>query len=202
MADWLRKPLARSLNDLSVQRARDAIHLQGKSLPAHVVTVISSGIVVVEFDVNAAPFTLSQVTVPIEYPEYIRYPIQVGDKGMVMAADARLGTQSGLGTGGPPDLTPPANLGGLSFLWLGSTAWTPAEDARAVVIYGPNGVVLRDTTNAVSLVLTPSGVAIKGNVTVTGTITSTGDMTAAGTSVHTHHHSGVTTGSGNTGAPV
>lgn len=36
----------------------------------------------------------------------------------------------------------------------------------------------------------------------TGTITATGDVTGNGTSLHTHKHGGVTTGSGQTGAPV
>jgi len=41
-----------------------------------------------------------------------------------------------------------------------------------------------------------------GNLTTTGSITATGNVTGQGTSLHTHVHSGVTTGGSNTGAPV
>lgn len=39
------------------------------------------------------------------------------------------------------------------------------------------------------------------SATFSGSVSATGDGTFAGTSVHAHAHSGVTTGSGNTGAP-
>ncbi len=45
-------------------------------------------------------------------------------------------------------------------------------------------------------------VAVQGDLTVTGTVVAQGDVTGDGTSLHTHKHSGVTTGSGNTGNPV
>lgn len=44
--------------------------------------------------------------------------------------------------------------------------------------------------------------ALAGNVTTPGSITATGDISGAGTSLHTHKHGGVTTGSGQTGTPV
>ena len=47
-----------------------------------------------------------------------------------------------------------------------------------------------------------SGTANGGNATFGGAITATGDVVGAGTSLHTHVHSGVQTGAGNTGAPV
>lgn len=45
-------------------------------------------------------------------------------------------------------------------------------------------------------------VAVQGDLTVTGTVVAQGDVTGNGTSLHTHKHSRVTTGSGNTGNPV
>lgn len=51
-------------------------------------------------------------------------------------------------------------------------------------------------------------VAVEGNMTVTGTvvtqstITASGDVTGSGTSLHTHIHSGVQSGTSNTGQPV
>jgi len=54
----------------------------------------------------------------------------------------------------------------------------------------------------IGITITPNTtLTINGNVSVTGTITATGDITGAGTSLHTHTHKGVQTGSGNTGAP-
>lgn len=41
-----------------------------------------------------------------------------------------------------------------------------------------------------------------GPIAITGTVTATGDGVFAGTSVHTHVHSGVVSGPSNTGAPV
>ena len=49
--------------------------------------------------------------------------------------------------------------------------------------------------------ITAPTVAITGNVTVSGTIVSQGNVTGAGVSLNSHTHGGVTTGSGNTGAP-
>jgi phage baseplate assembly protein V len=45
-------------------------------------------------------------------------------------------------------------------------------------------------------------VTITGNLTVTGTITSSGEVTGNGIALSTHVHSGVSSGSSNTGAPV
>jgi phage baseplate assembly protein V len=50
--------------------------------------------------------------------------------------------------------------------------------------------------------LTTALYTINGNVQVNGAIVSTGNMTAAGIDMDTHHHTGVQTGSGNTGGPV
>ena len=43
---------------------------------------------------------------------------------------------------------------------------------------------------------------VGGDVTVDGSVTSAGDVIGQGTSLHTHKHGGVTTGSGQTGGPV
>lgn len=43
---------------------------------------------------------------------------------------------------------------------------------------------------------------ITGNIQLNGSMVATGDVTASGTSLHTHKHSGVTTGGGDTGGPV
>jgi len=174
MAEFLKNPLGSSLNDLARQAALQAINQAGAALPCSVVEVVSSGIVTVKFEVNAAPYTLPQVTIPIEYPEYIRYPIKVGDNGMVFPADARLGGITGLGSG-IPSLNKPGNLSALSFVWLGNTGWSPADDPQAVVIYGPHGAIIRDTGANCVMTVAPSGVTISG---VAGSLVTTGNISA------------------------
>lgn len=195
MADNAQKNwFGRNLNRFAEGKALDAIALTGKSLPASVVTVFGS-IVEVKFEVDAAPFTLPQVTIPLAGPEWIRYPTAVGDKGFVIPSDARLGAMSGLGSG-TPKLTLPANLSALVFVPFGNKNWSATDDPNAVVIYGPNGAILRTvsggakvTVNATGIVadfggktftLDGSGLTVNCDVTINGKIAATGDATFGG----------------------
>lgn len=156
MPDNVQKtPVSDTLNEFARLKAADAIQQTGRSLPATVVSAKGS-IVTVKFEITNSVFTLPNVTIPLFGPEYIRYPIQPGDKGFVVAADAYLGGMSGLG-GGTADLSQLANLATLVFFPIGNTSFF-AVDPQAVVIYGPNGVVLRDTTNASNVTLTPQAI--------------------------------------------
>lgn len=157
MADHLKTPLAKTLSSFAEKKINDAFQLTGKGLPCSVVSV-SGAIVTVKFEVQNIPFTLPQVTIPLFGPEYVRYPIQKGDKGAVVPFDAYLGGMSGLG-GGVADLTQRANLSSLVFLPVGNKLWT-SVDPNAVTIYGPNGVVLRDTGSDSIITLTPTSVTI------------------------------------------
>lgn len=153
MDAYFKTPLWKNINQTADAATRDALAYSGRVLPCSVVEVISSGIVKVNFDVNGKPFTLPQITMPILGSQYIRYPIQTNDKGLAVAADAFLGGQSGLGANNPLVWLQPPNLAALSFLWLGNTQWSEPDDSQAVVLYGPNGVVSRDTeSSAVSAV--------------------------------------------------
>lgn len=60
------------------------------------------------------------------------------------------------------------------------------------------------STNVQGLITGAGGLAISGGsgAAITGTLAASGDITAMGTSLHTHHHSGVTPGGGTSGAPV
>jgi hypothetical protein len=167
MSDWAKKPLGPQLNTLVLRRINDEIQRQGKQLPCTVAAVVSSGIVTVNFEVNAAPATLPQVTIPIVGSEWVRYPIQVGDKGAVIAFDVRLGGITGLGSG-TPTMVRPGNLSALAFLWLGNTGWSPTDDVNAVVLYGPNGVVLRDKASKHKITVSQTDVNIDGNIKVNG----------------------------------
>lgn len=206
-------PLTRTLNRLAQKHALDAIALTGKSLPC-TVAAVSGSIVTVNFEVTSV-YTLPQVTMPLFGPEYIRYPIQKGDKGYAMAADAYLGGMSGLG-GGAADLSLPANLSALVFMPIGNKIWSEV-DPNAVTIYGPNGVVARDTQSATVCTLTPTGWTLdvsNGSAAVTASasisfsagghsiVISSDGVVIDGVAFLPHTHSGVTTGSGDSGPVV
>lgn len=87
----------------------------------------------------------------------------------------------------------------------------PNLSTSKVQLRSDDGLVyfdLHPTTHAITLVapgdvdITAPTVAIHGNLTVSGTVVATGDVTGQGTSLHNHVHSGVQSGSSNTGAPV
>lgn len=202
MADNVHKtPLARTLNRIAQNNALSAIQLLGKALPASVIAV-SGSIVTVKFELNVL-FPLPTVTCPLFGPEYIRYPIQLGDRGVVFPADAYLGGISGLG-GGVATLAIPANLSALVFFPVGSTNFTAPDDPNSVVIYGPDGVIIRDRGNACSITLTPTGVTLKGNMVITGNLQVDGTMTGkagSGSSVGLTTHTHPDPQGGNSGSP-
>lgn len=209
MDEHLKIPLFQSLEAVSRQRVQDAVQLAGKALPCSVSEVVSSGIVKVRFEVNATPWTLPEVTVPIGYPEYIRYPVQVGDKGVVRPADARLGGLSGLGSG-TPTLDQPANLSALTFFWLGSSNWTAALDPTALEFYSPVGpVIIRSADGMTKITVSNGGVVIDlgGPLTVNSnghdvTVSGGGDVIADSISLKHHVHPGVQSGGDSTGQPT
>lgn len=168
MADNAQKtPLAVSLDRLGNVKAADAIGQLGKALPCSVVSV-SGSIVTVKFEVQSG-YTLPNITCPVFGPQYIRYPLQVGDKGVVFPADAYLGGVSGLG-GGVASLTTPGNLSALVFFPIGNATWSAPDDPNAVVIYGPTGVIIRMADESVVLDLNPSKVDITGSVRISGNL--------------------------------
>lgn len=177
--DAQKLPLSRTLEQYVGRKWTAAQELIGKQLPASVVKVVSSGIVTVKFELTNIPFTLPQITVPVLGSEYVRLPIQVGMLGWVISADVYLGGVSGLG-GGTADLAPRPNLANLVFSPIGNTNWTAADDANAVVIYGPDGAIIRSTDKSSTLKVTKTEnswlspgtapVTIKGNLVVEGNL--------------------------------
>lgn len=169
-------PIARSLNRLAEQKALGAIQSLGKSLPCRVVAV-SGSIVTVAFELTNIPYTLPHVTCPTLGPEYVRYPTQVGDTGVVISMDAYIGGISGLG-GGVADLTLRGNLSTLAFIGVASTAWSPTENSNALVLYGPDGAILRDLGKTATVTVDGSGnVQIHGATSVSTDINGYGSRT-------------------------
>lgn len=206
MSNEQKTPFVRTLPRLAERKAVEEIEKRGYALPGHV-SSIDGSIVTVDFDVTGT--LLPQVTMPVFGPEYIRYPIQVGDKGVAFPATLYIGGVSGLGQSATAAFgVLQGNLSSLVWFPCGNSNWS-AVDADAVTIYGPNGVVFRDTNSGTVATLTPTGLDVtsdSGTLTfsaggVTVTIDSTG-VTIDGILFETHTHSGVTSGGDDTGPPV
>lgn len=166
------------LNRFAQQKAMEAIDKLGMALPCSVVEV-SGSIVTVNFEVNAAPFTLPKVTVPIATSIYRREPTQIGDLGIVLPADVYIGAISGLG-GGTPNLDLPASLSALIFQPVASANWDPPTDPNKYEIWGPDGFVIRTGDRSTSITGDASGTTILNNVVITGNLTVSGDTSFGG----------------------
>ncbi|EDR8948929.1 hypothetical protein GUY81_005180, partial [Salmonella enterica] len=144
-----------NMNNFADQKIAAAMQMAGKVLPAEVVSQ-SGKMVTVTFLLRDIPYTLPQLTIPLFGPQYIRYPMQKGDKGIVIPADTYLGGASGLG-GGTADLTSPANLSALVFLPISNTEWENV-DGQVLTLYGPEGVTIRDAKSNTTFLLTPESI--------------------------------------------
>lgn len=174
--------LARSLQRFTKGKVADGIQLQGKAFPVSIVTV-NNWSVVVKFEVDAAPFTLPNIEVPLSNSLYERPPLQIGDKGWVRPADVRLGAISGLGSG-TADLSLPANLAALVFEPISNANWDAPPDKNAYLIQGPNGFILRDVGNDYSIIGNDTNITIKyGSSTTLVVDSDTISMTASGNSI-------------------
>ncbi|PXM01155.1 hypothetical protein [Klebsiella variicola] len=164
---------AKSMNNFAEVKIAEAMELVGKVLPATVVRQ-SGKMITVSFSLTNIPFTLPQVTIPLFGPQYVRYPMQPGDRGIVIPADTYIGGMSGLG-GGVADLTQPTNLSALVYLPISNTEWQDV-DGQVVTVYGPEGVTLRDSGSNTTFLLKPHSIAISTpdsfTVTVGGTVFS------------------------------
>lgn len=215
MSQAQKTPLAVGLNNFTQKKIEDYQQTLGQILPCHV-TAVDGAIVTVAFDILAGNLTIPQVTCAIAGSEYIRLPVQVGDKGVCMSADTRLGGITGLGQGLAP-LSTAGNLGGLFFVPLGNKNWF-SVNGQYLVMYGLDGVEITTSNQDCRLVLNSSGITISlnngnlvinkenttmnGNLTVNGNISSTGTVTNNSKNIgSTHTHSGVQTGTSNTGVP-
>lgn len=178
--------LQQTLNLFGQKKAVEAIQQLGRSLPCSVSAIPVAGVpvVTVQFEVMAAPFTLPKVTVPIAGFEYIRFPVQVGCRGFVMAADAYLGGVTGIGGGQAQFGVQPGNLSALVFVPLGNAGWEPSDEPEKVVIYGPDGVVIRSPNKNVKVTVTNTGVVVDVPVgtamTVNGKLIVVGDLNIGG----------------------
>lgn len=174
-------PFAVSLNNTVERKIENNQQNLGQFLPC-TVTKVEGSIVTVNFEVLSGQLTLPPVTCAIAESEYVRLPIQVGDKGICMAADTRLGGVTGLGQGLAP-LSTPSNLGGLVFVPVGNKNWF-SVNGQYLVMYGIDGVEISTKAQDCKITLTHAGVTINlngGNLLVqNGNTTMTGNLTVQG----------------------
>jgi hypothetical protein len=91
-------------------------------------------------------------------PEYIRYPTQVGDTGIVLPIDVYIGGV--IGIGGTATLTQPGNLSSLVFFPIGRRDFSRTDDVNALVLYGPDGVIMRNVAKTNTVTVGPAGIAM------------------------------------------
>ena len=187
--DYIKNPFTKSLANVARAAANDQDFRSPKAIPCSIVEVVSSGIVTVNVELAVGdPWTFPQLTIPILFPEYIRLPLKPGDFGLAVSSDAYVAKVAGLGEATPSLKQTTGNLSNLCFLPIGSANWSPADDAQAVCLYGPDGVILRDTNSKSVMAIAPSGVTINtttmqvnGNLQVStgasGTFTTASNQT-------------------------
>ncbi|EGM7354728.1 phage baseplate protein [Salmonella enterica] len=160
MSNAQKFPFLKALNNAIHTASEDRAMIGGRSLPCHVVGV-DGQIVTVQFDMLPDGTQYPQVTIPIATFEYIRYPVQIGDKGVTVAADVSLRGISGLGTGiASRALT--LSLVPLFFVPLSNNGWTK-EDPNKIVLYGPDGAILKTADGAGSITVEPGKITEKAD---------------------------------------
>lgn len=191
-------PIYSSLVETARKASTRAVHMDGRSMPATVVSV-SGSIVTVNFELDS-DFTIPQIQVPVFGAEYIRQPIQKGCKGVVIASDYYLGAMSGLGPG-RAKLPKRGNLSNLVFFPIGNAGWS-SVDQDTLTMYGVSGVKILDKLGGSSYVSVKEGVTTLSNGSATVKLTGskveiTGTLVINGQQYTAHTHS-----NGNEGNPT
>lgn len=151
MADNAQKtPLQTTLGRWWDEKSGTAVQLQGKAVPASVVSIRKNNtIVTVKFEIQSDVITFPQVECSVFGPQWVRYPLRPGTKGYVLPADYYMGEMSGLGDG-RAQLEQQANLSNGVFFPVGNAAFSDADPDKIEVI-GPKGVLLKAGENEASL---------------------------------------------------
>jgi len=132
-----------NLNRFAEDKFASLQQILTKSVPATIVKLEKNNtIATVKFEIDSQ-FTLPQVKMPVYGPEYVRWPLQEGCKGYVVPSDLAIGAMSGLGKG-TATMTPQFNLAAGVFFPMGNKEFDDTDDPQKVVLYGPDGVILRN----------------------------------------------------------
>ncbi|HHL2710439.1 TPA: phage baseplate protein [Yersinia enterocolitica] len=219
MSDSQKFPFVRAMANMVNTIAQDNAAIRGQALPCHVVAV-QGQIVTIQFEILPDGVQYPQITIPIATFAYIRYPIQVGDKGVTVPADVSLRGVSGLGAGmASPSLYP--SLTPLFFVPIANSKWSDDEPDK-LVLYGPDGAIMKTEKGDASVVVETgavmaqaekvtlkgmmffdgpitqqkSGGGVDTTASMIGPVTIELDVTASGISLvnHTHDVEGVQSG--------
>ncbi|MGC9216167.1 hypothetical protein [Acidithiobacillus sp.] len=144
--------LQRNLNEIGKRAALEAIDNLGKSLPCTIKSVTGQIVTVAFLYANTAPFTLPDLTVPVDSSAYDYVPYQPGDTGVVRPTDIYIGNISGLGSPTPTNTKAP-NLSALVFTPVGKKSFA-AANPNARIIQGPDGGIMQTTQGTPSSVVT------------------------------------------------
>ena len=202
MSAGQKKHVLVSQQDFVAQKLAQFGQQAGQIWPCHVTAIVAPGIVEIAFDVNSGVLTLPRVQCPVAESRYVLLPVQVGDRGVAIAADVSLSPSTGLGPPGTAPLSNPGNLAALIYLPLGNKAWT-TPDANAVVISAPDGAIIQDDAGTTKITLDGAGnvtVQCPGTVTIqAANIDLVGTLTINGTPFLAHVHTLVQTGTSDSG---
>ncbi|WP_336240435.1 phage baseplate protein [Citrobacter werkmanii] len=152
MSESQKFPFIHAMMNIVHSSNEDAAALRGRALPCHVVSA-DGPIVTVQFDILPGGVQFPEITIPVAGFEYVRYPIQPGDKGVTIPADLSLRGVSGLGVGMADGALPPS-MTALFFMPLGNKNWQ-SEDPNKVTVYGPEGVMIKTKDGASSITVEP-----------------------------------------------
>ncbi|CAD6037314.1 phage baseplate protein [Escherichia coli] len=160
MSNAQKTPFIQMLSGMMNDAGRAQAQLKGRELPCHVVAV-NGQIVTVQFDILPGDANIPQVTIPVATFPYIRYPIQPGDKGVTIAVDVSLRGVSGLGDG-IATMSLVSSLTPLFFVPLANKDWS-VEDPNKIVLYGPDGAVLKTEDGSSSVTVEPGKITHKAD---------------------------------------
>lgn len=183
MSNAQKQSFLTALSELQLMQGVVGDEMQGKSLPCHVVAV-KGQIVTVQFDILPGGVAVPEVTIPCIGFEYIRNPIQIGDKGFTVPASVSLRGISGLGVG-MASLSMPPSLTALVFVPVGNINWSDVDPDK-LTMYGPKGVLARTKAGGASVDIEDDVIVIKApRIRLEGVIELAGPITQIDTGTGT-----------------
>lgn len=180
MSNAQKQSLIKALAELQITQSAVNSELTGQALPCHVVAV-NGQIVTVQFDILPGSAILPEVTIPTAGWEYIRNPVQIGDKGFTVPASVSLRGISGLGDGMATMSIPPS-LTALVFVPVSDINWSDVDPDK-LTMYGPKGVLARTKAGGALVDIEDEVIVIKApRIRLEGVIELAGPITQVDTS--------------------
>jgi hypothetical protein len=138
--DEMRLPLQGSLSQMMKNGASQQDDSIAKPLTVSVTAVEANRMSVTVKVETSSGWSMPLIDVPVAGAEYIRYPIQVGDIGLLIPSKTPNGDASG--AGGQSSVRAQFNFSACYFQPVGNATWSP-ESADQVTMYGKGGVHIR-----------------------------------------------------------